>query len=31
LRFKKHGLRTTIVAKRDLPFFETILLIRAEH
>lgn len=31
LRFKKHGLRTTIVAKHDLPFFETIVLLRAER
>lgn len=30
LIFKKRGLRTTIIAKRDLPFFETIVLIRAE-
>lgn len=31
LRFEKHGLRVTIVAKRDLPFFETIVLLRAER
>jgi release factor glutamine methyltransferase len=31
LKFKQHGLRTEIVAKRDLPFFETIVLIKAEH
>jgi release factor glutamine methyltransferase len=28
-RFRKQGFKTDIVAKEDLPFFETILLIRA--
>jgi release factor glutamine methyltransferase len=30
-RFKQNGLKTTIVTKCDLPFFETIVLIKAEH
>jgi release factor glutamine methyltransferase len=29
--FEENGLRANIVAKRDLPFFETILLVKAEH
>lgn len=31
LRFKKCGLRTDVIAKRDLPFFETIVLVRAKR
>jgi release factor glutamine methyltransferase len=30
-RFEENGLKANIVAKRDLPFFETILLVNAEH
>jgi release factor glutamine methyltransferase len=30
-RFKQNGLKTSIAAKRDLPFFETIVLVKAEH
>lgn len=30
-RFKKNGLKTSIVAKRTLPFFEAIVLVKAEH
>jgi len=30
-RFGKFGLRTSIVAKRSLPFFEAIVLVRAER
>lgn len=30
-RFEKGGLRTSIVAKRDLPFFEKIVLVKAER
>jgi release factor glutamine methyltransferase len=30
-RFEENGIRANIVAKRDLPFFETILLVKAEH
>jgi len=30
-RFRKRGLRTSIVAKRALPFFETIVLVKAKH
>ena len=30
-RFRKTGLRTSIVAKRALPFFETIVLVKAER
>jgi release factor glutamine methyltransferase len=29
-RFKQKGLRTEIIAERSLPFFETIVLIKAE-
>jgi release factor glutamine methyltransferase len=29
--FRKNGLRTSIVAKRALPFFETIVLVKAER
>ena len=31
LGFEKNGLKTSIVAKRALPFFETIVLIKAER
>jgi len=31
LRFEKNGLKTSIVAKRALPFFETIVLVKAER
>jgi len=31
LRFQKNGIKTSIVAKRVLPFFETIVLIKAER
>jgi len=30
-RFEKNGLKTSIVAKRSLPFFETIVLVKAER
>jgi len=30
-RFKQNGLKTSIAAQRDLPFFETIVLVKAEH
>jgi len=30
-RFEKNGLKTSIVAKRSLPFFEVIVLVRAER
>jgi len=30
-RFEKNGLKTSIVAKRSLPFFEAIVLVRAER
>ncbi len=30
-RFRKSGLRTSIAAKRALPFFETIVLVKAER
>jgi release factor glutamine methyltransferase len=30
-RFRKSGLRTSVVAKRALPFFETIVLVKAER
>jgi len=30
-KFRKSGLRTSIVAKRALPFFETIVLVKAER
>jgi release factor glutamine methyltransferase len=30
-RFRKSGLRTSVVVKRVLPFFETIVLIKAER
>lgn len=30
-RFEKGSLRTSILAKRDLPFFETIVLVKAER
>ena len=30
-RFEKNGLKTSIVAKRTLPFFETIVLVKAER
>ena len=30
-RFEENGLKANIVAKHDLPFFETILLVKAEH
>jgi release factor glutamine methyltransferase len=30
-RFRKSGLRTSIVAKHALPFFETIVLVKAER
>ncbi|MDI6847865.1 MAG: hypothetical protein QMD23_07065 [Candidatus Bathyarchaeia archaeon] len=30
-RFEKNCLKTSIVAKRDLPFFETIVLVKAER
>ncbi|MEM3672661.1 MAG: class I SAM-dependent methyltransferase [Candidatus Bathyarchaeia archaeon] len=28
--FSQHGLKTSVLAKRNLPFFETILLVKAE-
>lgn len=30
-RFEKNGLKTSIVAKRSLPFFEAIVLVKAER
>jgi release factor glutamine methyltransferase len=30
-RFKQNDLKTSIVAKRDLPFFETLVLVKAER
>lgn len=30
-RFEESGLKANIIAKRDLPFFETIVLVKAEH
>jgi release factor glutamine methyltransferase len=30
-RFEENGLKVNIVAQRDLPFFETILLVEAKH
>lgn len=30
-KFRKNGLRTSIVAKRALPFFETLVLVKAER
>jgi release factor glutamine methyltransferase len=30
-RFEESGLKASIIAKRDLPFFETIMLVKAEH
>jgi release factor glutamine methyltransferase len=30
-RFKENSLNANVIAKRDLPFFETIMLVRAEH
>lgn len=31
LKFRKYGLRANVIAKRDLPFFEDIVLVKAEH
>ena len=30
-RFEENGLKVSVVAKRDLPFFETIVLVKAEQ